>query len=481
MINRYALESVRLLATKLADANVRLGTLPGPLSRLHSLSDMSAIRVRETVDAESHPVSFANIITAQVQLPYPHLAETPHTHVMDDEIATCAEIVLGNLHIARNIVNPICVDIAKRVHAAAAGSIEAASSRIFVNAIEYAKLWSNPVLATMLSGYEQSNAPREYRLPMHPTLSAADIRALLTTGSKAFDTELTDALSGISDELLSNIVNSVFSSSENPYRFIEQLAHDRSMASSMALLILFIIASVYVKTPPEGVNAAGMNYGHAILDVRSHTAISVLNVMRRRERDLRLNSLIIKWPSSIDSLKAIEVNGDVYAKWLADGGAPELLFGSYFTDKEQNCASLLAKRDVYIQKWNEAERGLVAQATADRYAVMQRELAEALFEAIRGLSDDWLVNGSREPLIAAVRERLPHTTIRDLDNLPMCVRHIVCHALFPQTNAMRILSTMDKLILDMPDAPVREIALHTAIDILAEWLASQITYEPVTA
>ena len=91
------------------------------------------------------------------------------------------------------------------------------------------------------------------------------------------------------------------------------------------------------------------------------------------------------------------------------------------------------------------------------------------------MSDDHLVEGSRGPLHERLLVALETLSIGQAGQLYECVKTLVCHVMFPHTDARLILDTVDRIGNDNPDLDIREVALLAAIDILTRWVSQMYT------
>lgn len=206
----------------------------------------------------------------------------------------------------------------------------------------------------------------------------------------------------------------------------------------LAILAFFLIDSV-IESPVAGTGKTLAEYESIMVPLRNAIGASVRQSLENYDNDIKHGVLIISAPQVNDAnvLRfngddlTILVHGDVYAKFLANGGAPECIIGG----------CLLRERETYLDAYiknKEAYHRQYHRAMANRDEFVRKSVGMRVCSAIcdsvtSRLNDvptfDLPATYNRDKVVAAVRQEV-ESSVRELTEAwnteePLNVYHVV--------------------------------------------------------
>lgn len=404
-----------------------------------------------------------------------------HDLVMDEVLEVLKKTVAWNLDIARNQVNPTIKAACEFVQQYVDDALTLKNTAISIRADKFHEIWDSHYLAGLIERYNETPV-KEVRLnitvPMPENIASP--LALIETGVARFNAELETFVASMPQGYVAEIYNKIFVSRDESYN-PSLLAHLNPMyVDPTQILVIFLLATRLTEVTPEGVEAGLNEYKEYVIEIMAQAARALNRVMERRESNSKRKNLISDWSRyqaddiGINPVE-IRVNADVYDKWLGEGGSPEVLFGAFVSDRNQNYDILLERKERYIKVWESQERVMATNLRLQKANHYQTGLVRAMEKQIADLPDDLLVN-DRKVYVTAL-----HNYIREMPNnwyeedLFTSLRKTVCNVIFPHTNAYDILTTMDAVAKEHPDLDPREWGLLALMEFIPTWVATLIT------
>jgi len=478
MLNDSSVGASYALADRLASRGERMGAIDGtPLASLLNACYVDVPRGEGDTELQAPYVLNSRRVDER--------GVCEHDLVMEEAASVIAETTIKNLDWARDVVVPTIDEVLAGVDKYVAERIGGLSDAVRVEPQFWPRIWDNPMLSEMVAPYADRVAA-EF-LPTRPVFPRAEtaeesIKVMLTgIGSIDADVEAlaSELNSGSTNDLTRYIYNKVFSTEQGAEN--EALVSD-SIGNANTRLVEFLMARNLFMSMPEGMTdessyRAQMSEVMATLGRIVHRALIDRGV---REQSKRLNPIYPTGPSTDPNYPTIiYVDGDVYTKYfLEEGGSPEVLLGALVTDRETKIEALLAQADRYTKAWANEQRMVAMRVENNKldvvrnaFAVVLREVAGKIPEELEPL--DVTVQGKR------IDEMLGTLAGRDMDNLYLTARHLVCTLFFPHTMAYKLLVAFDDARRVNPDLEPRDAALLASIDILVDWVAAQITIDKV--
>lgn len=409
----------------------------------------------------------------------PDLAgEIQHDVVMEEVVKVVSKTVSNNLRVAQSVVNPAVKEAVSDAKDHMAKSQNLDTTKIAVVPVNYGPVWDNPSLAEMISRYDETPMRQtNFYLPVPNDTDPQALRELVMSGASRFDDDLKGLLDNLGDKTLQDIYLAAFS--EKPQERMGQLEDlmnvDGDVARRNWFLILHLFARRMYDNPPSGTPVSLQEYNAHLSNLLAQTGRHLNREMRQREKDTRRRNLIRRWPMFSNNLVfnggiEIYVNGDLYNSWLEKGGSPETLMGSMVSDQAKDFDYLIENKARYEKTWERRLKSMETALRMERFNHAMAAIEYAVTKQINALAEDDLIV-EREVLHSRLQERLKTLGGKFYDNLYVTVRDVLCYAMFPHTDALRVLEAIDAVADDYPEMDIREAALLGTIEYVSVWVA----------
>lgn len=475
MITQKSLDAATPLARELASRGVVLRPLSNtPLEALtrEALSVSNAVAA---VAIESLDLEAADDDSVVSQDPATRIREASTTPdvtgvVQHDEILqTHLSMAVKGCKFALENTQSVVVPMIDRVHAAVRDSAEATilSSQKGFNIIPFNwnVIWENPTLLEAVSQYSVPVGERD--VPALKIPRPENLGDSLSTGSSLFDA----AIQAFADDMGHQRIGEIWETFFGPTcdgRFTYLSGHDRSLANSA--LIAHLFARNYFYEKPTGIAMEDGDWKSVLSWIVAYTGNLVYRAIKRRESDLALKLLVLKYDRGSDE---ITVNGPVYNEWLEQGGTPEALMGGIIQGKTVVFSTPSEDLDVNQKVWSRHMAVLRNQASADMQTLVVHGLAKALRAEVEG-AEEGLLPLSKEEYFKRIGEELARISVVDITDVYKLCRRTVCNALFSHTDASLVLQYIDDAATRNEGMELREAAFIGFMNYVADWLATQV-------
>ena len=472
MILQQSIDSAYPLAEGLANAGITLAPVAEtPLSTLIASMYSTALDSNSVkgVECGSYPQEIMAASVAQNQQ-----GIVLHDITVDEIVPVVVACVQNGINVARNVVNPIIQAVVTDVNNSVTDLEAQAGTLLGVAPVFYKDTWGNAALAGMVERYSEVAASElvpAIEIPLQPNVNFEE---LVKTPSTSLNSNLKAWLDTVGVEHLTNLHQYAFGNS------MQRLTSFRAFTNVNEcdiddLLFIHLVARNYFDNAPSGVDSTLGDLRVYLGKVIEQTGLAVYRVLDKREAENRRKTLIRRWPSTrLEYMSVgegvIQVNGEVYNRWLAEGGTPEILFGSFITDKVGDYQTLLTNGAEYTKAWERQARVLQTKARFNRFNNIVTAFKLALAKQINAVSDDAIVV-PRETMHQRAAELLLDVTQSKTDNLYLLSRQLVCSIMFSHTDAELILEAVDAAARDNPALDIREAALLATIEVVGLWIS----------
>lgn len=411
-----------------------------------------------------------------------------HDVVMDELVDVVSKTVMGNLDIARNVVNPIIKEVVLDTESYIEAAVNLKRSNVEILPFTYADIWSTPALADMVDRYADINfvdVPLKLRFKMF--VDKPTLLELAKTGAVSFDQTLEDLCAKYEEDYVVRLFNRTFTLGviDSPTKLSELINANNPLFSNQddALLVHLWARKLLVEIP-EDTGMSLNQYKEYITLLIAQSGRVVAKIIERRERVIRMKDLVLSMSQNTDMMTSngvskIIVNADVYSKWLEEGGTPETLMGSWISDRETNYKNLIDKREMYEAAWIKHDRIIVTKARLEKFNYAVEGIKQAISKQIVEMDTETLMV-PKEVLQKRLNESVGLLYGKFYDDLWVYARKMVCTVLFPHTNALEILCSIDDVSKDFPGIDVREAALLATIEVMGNWISKLLYVESCT-
>lgn len=469
MLTKSALNAAYPLAQQLASKGISLDPINDtPLAALVtcSLSEKAIVDAAPVGSFESFDYNQSLLDSSAASAPV--TGECEHDSILSKTVEAVSAAVERNLNEARDVVVPMIKQVVESTEAFMDASAQSSLSPFTIAPFYYNAIWDSPITLELVSKYtnfqgEQVRLGQSFQRP-------ADLRAALLTGAGRYDEEVVAFCNSVGDDKVEYVWTAIFGGGVGQLSDVLRTAYD---ATDNALLA-FLFARRLVDEIPDGVNMELSAYNAYMSSIMAQAGRVAAGVYQRRAADLSTKRLVISFPTSSDRGEIIVI-GDVYDKWLADGGAAELLLGSVVSDRSMGYADLISNKERYLRDWQRFYALLQSKASMVRFESMLAGLRAAMTSIINSDDDRLALPADRRSdYHQRLRERLTHVKAKDVEELWIIARKTVCRVLFPHTDAEKILNAIDAAAKAHPEMDIREAGLFATIDYVAQWVADLI-------
>ena len=486
-------------AKELAEKKIILATRPSTL--LGDLLDASAsFQSPKTTNAESVLLRGRGTVGPVILKTPDALADEVNMITRDGDeqsyhslkIAALAKdigpYITAHIAHARNVVSPLVVELAQKLEKfkEAAKPLDPASNFEIVKGAVPALLLDESFLSDGLSSYDGI----EVRVPEYVDIPAEQtdefIANLVNLGSDRLNELVAEWLKTKEKDFVKNCFYANFTSSS--LLGVNVSSEDYSLWNTnrsvyrnldVGLACYLIAKRLFAEPQPvQGMTlAAYKEKMRSYIDFAGSLALkSAKNALRRQEAGTLVSEAIL-------SKKRIVINNTLYQEWLKNGGCPEVLLGMLVSGQVQyNVAAIDENKEQLIRHWQNYL--MLAQADV-RGEMMKRFKSYLESEVIMGLSEltesekDYGQNcvNLKDLIVKKVQEEIERMSHRLMDDVYHTALHVIAKGRFFYTSAYQILNEMTQVAKQNPDIDVREAALLSVINYVAEYFVAQIQVE----
>ena len=319
-----------------------------------------------------------------------------------------------------------------------------------------------------------------------PLLSGAEVLNHMVTGSAETDEAIAVWAAKKGDAYFQHIWECVFTASPTLERF-DGLIQDRRSGPDAALTVFLLCKRMY-DNPIEGTAMSLPDFNGKIAQLRNQAALRLNHAYEEYARDSKMSLLIKNY-----SNQEVVVNGNVYRKWMEEGGNNAVIFGSMLTDRPAKFVmDLDGKRAELLALWERHNQMLTVGERNRRFVRYKEILRSGLLNLTAGeglqrcfghlAQGEVLVTTNQaeyqqfltnvDHFVDAVREQ-------DFKNLWELSLQAVCQCVFFYTDADKLLSGIERACLGNEGIEIREAALLSLIDYVVDYVCNQMTLSGV--
>jgi hypothetical protein len=398
-----------------------------------------------------------------------------HDLVMDELIDTIAEAITKNLNEARNDVAPMI----EMVHEEAVKAIAEATARgqhpYTLIPYFYGDVWDRDEIQDMAQRY--STIPRNnVRLSVVvPLPEGKSIKDVLSTGMIALDDTIHDILARHGGE---SWAMSVYEWVFGPRHFakLEDVLTMNYTDVDVSIIVM-LLANALVQTVPEETNMTLDGYKAYMATIQAQAGANVYRILKRRANNVTSQTMVLERPSRYTDAGNLIVNGDVYNRWLDEGGSPEILMGAVIGGRSEGYRDLLADKDANLASYRRVKDQITNELTYAQFNALTASFRKSMTDIINNMEEGDLPV-PKSVLFTNLTYRLTRLHMHDLADLHIPARKIVCRTLYHHTDVEKYLEAIETAHKDHPELDIREAAHLATGDIAVQWLLGQLTLVP---
>ena len=473
MLSTEALNSAMPL-TEVLDNN-RLALVPVPGTTLEALvkATRSDVNFNEVTAGGYNPqvTEIAFIANAKDTT----FGQSPHDLVMDDIVEVAVKAVQGHIVFAKTVVAPTIAELVEKTMTAINNLTP--STLLGMNVITWMppKPLDSSAFETSVRRFEEVpfDSPKmDMQLPL---ITVVEMMELMETGTSGLDKDIAEWAASKGDTFFINIWENVFQIKQAPLNeripvTFKSFIEDRECGIDNALAI-YLLARHLTDNPMTGTEMSLPRFQTTIVAYRNQAGARLCRALDDLTTYAK-NGVLIR--TAYDGTTV--VNGNLYRKWIEEGGENEVLFGNlldlpFVTTIEQINAKAAKLKGVW-----ERHSALTATLENNRRFSRTKEILNKCFQAqMRDIPEgEETTAGVREMAIKKFSEKLDDVREDELRDLYSLALKLVCHSRFCHTDAERILSGIERVKKENPSVPVREAAAVSVIEYIGYWLSTQM-------
>lgn len=489
------LNTVEAIAPFVEHTPSQLTPLPGSVLSLLTQSLIENQQILASMKHDDQPVQELDVEQLVELVVNGSVCDEESTGQYQSEFDSAAKgifsVMRNNIKLARGTVLPMITEYTDQVTETI--SQKCSQSALALNIVEDKSITilSSSQLKSIVSKEQHRTNYDGIKLPrVHAdTPAAPELLELLKTGQNSFDTLVANWISVNGLELLvKETYNDIFLKSDmvtEPGLFIKYVNISRFNVAVIALLLCWGL----VKNVQDGIGLSLDEYRKR-MEIFSAGCCGVISQsISRYERAGKNNDMVISYPVSnrqfcYDDLERnhVVVNGDVYNKFLEMGGRPEMVFGSYLSDRETRLGTILEKGEDYIKLYNRTlQRGKLTSIN-NKLSVLQEELRGIAFDVVSKIqkqvgdeecTPEYTLNFTSTKHLENANEYIRTLNNRHLDDYYGTVRNFICRCFFEGSMVLDLLDRIDMLDAGQ-DKDINELALVASVDLIVDWLINQV-------
>ncbi len=481
MLRKKDIMGARDLTYSLLDKNLMATPVQGsPLSVLNK-----AVAQTMVLSGESHPANPESLTTREGQLmKTANSADLRGIEVHNVELNAiakrAAELVANSINHARNVVNPLILDIVESAKDVKESLVNDGLMTRRIIPVEVPAVYNTAFISELVNRH--NNLPSDAK-PLDMDLAemlTADITLedallIMATRNTRVDESIAE-LAKENSELVTNLLTG--------YGLTEKIEQKYGMDFYNNHLAIF--SYLYLLGIKNGRNAS-IDYARltpeealAVSNAINYYGYYVNRQLKRFDQDLVEKVLII---TDYNYWAGIHVLSQIYMEFLDEGGSNEAILGAMSVNngnggaRRSDQAKLMANPAVYVELYDRVMRTANAKNRMKTNAAIDQLIISKVSEHVRENYED---PKERKELIDEVVEEVAETPYNHAVDLDAHALRIVCDVLTEDKyDAYSILTGMRAYLKDNPEASVKTAALLATADLVAKWVVGQIQLSPV--
>jgi hypothetical protein len=400
---------------------------------------------------------------------------------IDDQVSSLTRAVQAMTYTARNVIVPT---VDALVNQFASKQTLATQPNVSVDRFKYHDVHSAPSLLNHVSSKYTNVQPRsEFRTFILTPLSPEAIISLVSEGNPHIDSaQVVEWLLGMGADR----INAVWSKLYGTARLF-----DHSTAPWMQqrnwpvmideLLLAYCLTGALREHPqdPTGESVDLKEWELALGILHELLGSKLLQAYNARAQDVKAQRMVLATDAT-DPMRtgqvSVLVNGDVYPAWLAAGGDVQALLGvAVFEPAVRTVPQVNAIAGDLVARWTDYYPLLRQSCIDNALRGRRRDVVDVFLSnsvpAVEGLPvmDEGVVRSRLDAELRVIDDEA-------YDKPCQLFAGLVCRVYYPtQPLYYGFMRSMDRYARVHPNASGRELAIEATIELVATWLAGQVT------
>lgn len=403
-----------------------------------------------------------------------------HDLIMDEIVKVGAESVRKHISFAKNVVAPI---VGEYIDLVEEDIVQLPVSGL--NKFEIKQYVLPEPFAAM--GFRESlalfkNTPNEdYKFNLRlPDVDSETLTQLVMTGSSSIDDHVNAFVNRVGVDFLAGVYSRVFQARQNTdsdyskVYTLRSLMDDKENGEDFTLAV-YLMANKLYDGPPENTENSYDDYNQSILKLRNQTGNKLYRLDHEVESAYEKDRVV----KAILSDHQVLVYPAVYEDWITGGGGDnDILLGSLIADESYYTLDRLNEDASKLKAlWENFKRIEERTAINNKFNYVKESLSRRFSEILVKCNE--VNNVNKDSCIKIFKEELALITANEITDICNVALKLITRAMFYNTDAERILTSIEKNSKENPSITPREAALIATIELITDWVSSQM--KPVSA
>lgn len=492
MISNTILEShsvLSLLSNLNGDGLTVRPSCEGPLNELVTISTnglhAAFTRFETSADTTHFIELFRDRLTPNNKMIQSAMVARDHQAVMDESVKLVSKVMANTLDLTQRLVLPLIEEILVNMEDYLNNEHLGRAIALNITEVVYNEIWSSNELQGLVAKYDRSfnqsmSDINLRRLGIHADRSTDEILDLCLTGSTGLDTLIKAWLEKHKDIVVEvYLVNFADGTTSQEWLTTDIVAKDRVLA-------YFLLARGLSKNIGDNINLTLNEYNALMSNAVHGSGNLVKHHMSARNANFNQDTLVLHYPKSgLEASRSraneavILVNPDVYKKYLEEGGTPESIMGSYLSDRVKTVSALLENAVEYERQWNIRANVILRDSKHIKDSNIRRVLQENITKVINNSEDEIYTRFTKASMHSLLAEKVHDINNISIHNLETIVTDVVCDVLFADTEVRTLIREMKEISNAEPDLEPSEVATIAIIEMVTNWIVSQMIVEKV--
>ena len=404
-----------------------------------------------------------------------------HNQISDAYIDDISKYVKNHISFAKNIANPVVMDYIERIKLAIANFKFPESSTSFdIQIADIPELLEDDSFLDTLRFYDEKAVISPDLIPSFGPRDNETLNALILLGDTDADQAIVSWLSRKHPNFLQEVWKSFFLDRKqvtDTYITYNELVRFDIFDKVDYALAGYLLTIKLFESVPEDVTGSLNSYQDTLVQTRNFMGAILADAVRKFNSFSVTKTLVT---SFLPTEKGVIVYGNVYRKWLEEGGSPEVIFGLIISNQNIRLCSLIDEnRENYLARWKTYETFFNANQGNAYYDFCKTVLTTEFTGIMTDFSaeENEFIQSNPEYLEVAKKlfeKELDLVKSKDLEDLTaVCVR-LVCRSRFYYTDAEIILTDMLDASKVNPNIDAREAGLIAVANYIFDYLADQM-------
>lgn len=292
---------------------------------------------------------------------------------------------------------------------------------------------------------------------------------------------------GLGSDVLKDVFRELFTRSRSLTREDLSFTRRENLIFNLDRLLVAYFLTGYLVDEPQDLDRENVSLAEwelALKKLHGMFGALLLQAYQMRARARARKQVVWRYEVEnpmVDGRITVYTNADVYQEWLEQGGDVKMLLGAALVAPARRLAvDLENDRENLIAQW-EKKHYLIRQARLDLFLRTRRQHLRETFSYCRQIegASDLLppdLTGMEDRLEAQLRALREE----ELDDPMRLITKLVCEVFYPGTTYRKFFEEMDRAAGNFPDLTPREAATLATVEMVTQWLASQVQVRPFT-